>query len=62
MKKFCSFVFMILIGASVSNAASWSYPSSAIEDPKGTINLNIRDGSISKPYTISTAQELANFA
>ncbi|MBQ2047034.1 MAG: hypothetical protein II260_07580 [Muribaculaceae bacterium] len=62
MKKFCSFVFMILIGASVSNAASWSYPSSAIEDPKGTTNLNIRDGSISKPYTISTAQELANFA
>ena len=62
MKKFGSFVFMILLGTIVSSAASWSYPTSAIEDPKGITNLDIRDGSMGKPYTISTAQELANFA
>ena len=62
MKKFGSFVFIILLGTIVSSAASWSYPTSAIEDPKGITNLDIRDGSMGKPYTISTAQELANFA
>ena len=62
MKKFGSFVFIILLGTIVSSAASWSYPTTAIEDPKGITNLDIRDGSMGKPYTISTAQELANFA
>ena len=62
MKKFGSFLFLLLAGCIVANAAYWSYPSSAIEDPKGTANTEIRDGSKSKPYTIGTAQELANFA
>ena len=62
MKKFSSFLLMLLVGAIVTKAENWSYPTSAIEDPKGTINTNIRDGSKERPYTIGSAQELANFA
>ncbi|MBR5332852.1 MAG: hypothetical protein IKV32_06130 [Muribaculaceae bacterium] len=62
MKKYSPILFMMLVGAIAANATSWSYPTSAIEDPSGKANTDIRDGSKNKPYTISTAQELANFA
>ena len=51
-----------LCGAFSVYAESWKYPTSAIEDPTGNANTELRDGSKAKPYTISTAQELANFA
>ena len=62
MTKFKLVSYLLLAGAFTANAASWSYPTSAKEDPTGVVNTNVRDGSKAKPYTISTAQELANFA
>ena len=61
MKKVLLLCLVLCIGTTIQ-AASWSYPKSAIEDPTGTTNTELRDGSKEKPYTISTAQELANFA
>lgn len=42
----------------------WNVPSSnnVIEDPTSSTDTELRDGSKEKPYTISTPQELANFA
>ncbi|MBR5324638.1 MAG: hypothetical protein IKV14_07485 [Muribaculaceae bacterium] len=61
MKKFLLLCLTLSVVSSVYSV-NWSYPKSAIEDPTGTANTELRDGSKEKPYTISTAQELANFA
>lgn len=61
MKKFL-LLCLTLCAVFTAQSASWSYPKSAIEDPTGIANTELRDGSKEKPYIISTAQELANFA
>ena len=61
MKKILLVCLLLCVIINVQSA-SWSYPKSAVEDPTGTTDTELRDGSKEKPYTISTAQELANFA
>ena len=44
MKKFLLLCLTLCVVSSVYSA-NWSYPKSAIEDPTGTANTELRDGS-----------------
>ena len=57
MKKVLLLCLVLCIGTTIK-AASWSYPKSAIEDPTGTTNTELRDGSKEKPYTIKKSLQM----
>lgn len=63
---FILFFIAFIVVANIGHAQSdmWSYPTSLslVEDPTLVTDTELRDGSKEKPYTISTAQELAYFA
>ena len=62
--KFLYIAIGLLLGSTAvaqSWSWNWNYCNTSCEDPTGQVDTELRDGSKEKPYTISSAQELANF-
>ena len=62
--KFLYIAIGLLLGSTAvaqSWSWNWNYCNTDCEDPTGQVDTELRDGSKEKPYTISSAQELANF-